>query len=46
MENFTIECVGYNEEDGIVLEHIEQYKHLEIRCNNKEDNNHYNNNNN
>ena len=39
MNEFTIECVGYNEEDGIVLEHIEQHKHLEIRCNNKEDNN-------
>ena len=39
MENFTIECVDYNEEEGIVLEHIEQHKHLEIRCNDEEDNN-------
>ena len=39
MEKFTIECVGYNEEDVIVLEHIEQHKHLEIRCSGIEDNN-------
>lgn len=39
MENFTIECVGYNEEDVIVLEHIEQHKHLEILCSGIEDNN-------
>ena len=39
MENFTIECVGYNKEDVIVLEHIEQHKHLEILCSGIEDNN-------
>ena len=39
MEDFTIECVGYNEEDVIVLEHIEQHKHLEILCSGIEDNN-------
>ena len=39
MEKFTIECVGYNEEDVIVLEHIEQHKHLEILCSGIEDNN-------
>ncbi len=39
MENFTIECVGYNEEDGFVWSHEEQHQQLEIRCNDKIDNN-------
>ena len=39
MGNFTIECVGYNEEDGFVWSHEEQHQQLEIRCNDKIDNN-------
>ncbi len=39
MQNFTIECVGYNEDEGLVLNSEEQHKQLEIKCSGVSDNN-------